>query len=349
MSTHYRHLVLADRIEIEKLVDQGFTQSAIAEQIGVHRSTISREIRRRSWQPEHSHANLRPYLRNKLDTRMPRSRLYLAGQAQVHADNRAKLSHQPYRLNNDQLVDWILSHLRKGWTPEEICGRLRSEFPNSLRMRLSPETFYSWIYSPRQKHRQLWQYLPRGHKRRRRMSGRRVHSDRIKFRVSIHDRPEAVESREEFGHWESDSVLGLRGSGALHTTVERTSRYLVAVKIPAVDASSTLQAQKIVYSSLPKHSVKTVTVDNGKEFSFHYKLKAESGIPTYFADPYSAYQRGTNEHFNGRIRKYLPKGTSFDDISQEEIDEIVQEINNRPRKVLGWATPAEVFQELTLS
>lgn len=348
MSTHYRHLVLEDRIEIEKLVDLGFSQSDIASLLGVHRSTISREIRRRSWQPERDHANLRPYLKNKLDTNMPRRRLYLAGQAQLHADARGKLSHQPYRLKHDQLVDWILSHLRKGWTPEEICGRLRSEFPNSTRMRLSPETLYAWIYSPRQRHRELWQYLPRGHKRRRRRSGRGVHSERIKLRVSIHDRPASVEDRQEFGHWESDSVLGLRGSAALHTTVERTSRYLVAMRIPSVDAGSTLHAQKVIYGRMPRFAVKSVTVDNGIEFAFHHKLKEETGIPTYFADPYSAYQRGTNEHFNGRIRRYLPKGTSFEDLEQDEVEAIVWEINNRPRKVLGWATPAEVFQELTL-
>ena len=101
-----------------------------------------------------------------------------------------------------------------------------------------------------------------------------------------------------------------------------------------------------MYRVLPAHAVKSVTAANGSEFAPHYKLAATIGVPTYFCDPYSAYQRGSNEHFNGRLRKYLPKGTTFEDLTQEELDEYIGEINDRPRKVLGWATPAEVFQEL---
>lgn len=128
--------------------------------------------------------------------------------------------------------------------------------------------------------------------------------------------------------------------------MERTSRFYQAVKISKVAATPTLKAQLGFYKQLPAHAVRSVTVDNGAEFAHHYKLADSIGVPTYFADPYSAYQRGSNEHFNGQLRKYLPKGTSFDELPQEEIDEFVREINNRPRKVLGWATPAEVFWEL---
>lgn len=346
MSTHYRHLSLNDRIEIEKLLDQHHTHAEIARRLGVHRSTINREVRRRSWQPEYDHANLRPYLRNKLDTRNQHTRLYLAGQAQLDADTRKQRSHQPHRMRYDQLVDWVIGQLRRGWTPEEISGRLPIEFPTNLRMRVSPETVYAWIYSREQQHRALWQYLARGQKKRRRIKGRSVHRERIKYRVSIHDRPATVETREEFGHWESDSVLGLQGSEGIHTTVERKSRYYVGVKIPKVAAEPTLQAQLRLYQGLPVRAVRSVTADNGGEFAHHYKLADTIGVPTYFADPYSAYQRGSNEHFNGRLRKYLPKGTNFQDVTQEELDEFLHEINNRPRKILGWATPAEVFQEL---
>lgn len=346
MTTQYRHLTLDDRIEIEKLHDRGTSNAEIARQIGVHRSTIGRELSKRSWQPEHDHANLRPYHRNKLDTRTPHERLYLAGQAHHHATVRRARSHQIYRMTYDRLIDWVITHLRRGWTPEEISGRLPVEHADDPRMRTSTETLYAWIYAPQQQHRQLWQYLARGQKKRRRIKGRSVHRERIKYRVSIHDRPQAVESREEFGHWESDSVLGAPGSGGIHTSVERKSRFYVGVKIPAVAAAPTLDAQLRVYQSLPAHAVRSVTADNGPEFAHHYRLADTIGVPTYFADPYSAYQRGSNEHFNGRLRKYLPKGTSFADLSQEELDEFIWEINNRPRKVLGWATPAEVFQEL---
>ncbi|MGK0740835.1 IS30 family transposase [Leucobacter sp. Z1108] len=346
MSTHYRHLTLDDRIEIEKLIGHGHNRAEIARHLGVHRSTITREIRKRSWQPERDHGNLRPYLRNKLNTRSPRDRLYLAGQAQLHADTRRSRSHQPYRMTHDPLIDWVIGHLRRGWTPEEISGRLPMEHPNDHRMRVSTETVYAWIYSPGQQHRQLWQYLERGQKKRRRLKGRSVHTERIKYRVSIHERPTEVDTREEFGHWESDSVLGARGTGALHTTIERRSRYYTAVKLPHAAADPTLHAQLGIYQQLPPHAVRSVTADNGSEFAHHYKLADTIGVPTYFCDPYSAYQRGSNEHFNRRIRRYLPKGESFTDLTQRELDEYVWEINNRPRKVLGWATPAEVFQEL---
>ena len=346
LTAHYRHLGLDDRIEIEKLVDRGVRRAEIARRVGVHRSTITRELARGSWQPEHDNANLRPYLRNKLNTRDRHQRLYLGGQAQQHADTRAARSHNPYRMSHDRLVDWVLSALRRGWTPEEIGGRLPIEFPDDTRMRASPETLYAWIYALGQRHRQLWQYLPRGHKKRRKRQGRKTHCERTKWRTSIHDRPATVEDRIEFGHWEADSVLGLRGTGAIHTSVERRSRYLIGRKIPAVTAAATLTAQLSMFTTMPAHAGRSVTADNGSEFAFHYQLADTLAIPTYFADPYSAWQRGTNEHFNGRIRKYLPKGTSFQDLAQTELDEFITEINNRPRKVLGWATPAEEFQEL---
>lgn len=213
---------------------------------------------------------------------------------------------------------------------------------------MSPETVYAWIYALGQRERQFWQYLTRGQKKRRRQTGRKVQTERIKWRTSIHDRPAEADARTEFGHWESDSVLGARGTGALHTTVERVSRYYVAVKIPTVAAAPTLHAQLRLYQGMPTHAVRSITADNGSEFAYHYKLADTIGVPTYFADPYSAYQRGSNEHFNGRLRRYLPKGTSFADLTQNEVNEYLHEINNRPRKVLGWATPAEVFQELSL-
>ena len=338
---------LEDRIEIEKLRDAGYTCAEIARRTGRHRSTITRELRRGSWQPEHDHANLRPYLRNRLDTRGPHERLYLAGQAQLKADTRQAGSHQPHRMTYDLLVSWVISHLRKGWTPEEIAGRLPIEFPDDPQMRACHETLYGWLYAPGQQHRQLWQYLCRGQKKRRRRQGRKIHRERIKWRTSINDRPAVVDERTEFGHWESDSVLGARGTGSAHTTVERVSRYYIAVKIPQVAATPTLDAQLRTYRALPPHAVKSITADNGSEFAHHYQLADTLGVPTYFADPYSAYQRGSNEHFNGRLRRYLPKGTSFHDLTQQDLDEITSEINNRPRKCLDWATPTEVFHELS--
>jgi IS30 family transposase len=285
LTAHYRHLTIDDRIEIQTLHDRGKSKAEISRRIGVHRSTISREFTRGSWQPEHDHANLRPYLRNRLDTRRPRSRLYLGHQAHLQAQSRGARSHQPHRMRRDRLVDWVIKRLEKGWTPQEISGRLGIEFPSDARMRVSTEVIYAWIYAPAQQHRQLWQYLPRGAKKRRRRQGRRVHSERIKWRTSIHERPAEVSDRSQFGHWESDSVLGVHGTGALHTTVERVSRYVCAVKLPGATAQATLDAQLAIYAQFPAHASRSVTADNGSEFTWHYRLADTIGVPPISRTP----------------------------------------------------------------
>lgn len=176
-----------------------------------------------------------------------------------------------------------------------------------------------------------------------------VHSNKIMWRVSLSHRPEEVTTRTPFGHWESDSIIGASNGGGIHTSLERKSRFLCAVKIPAITAVDTFETQHRMFEGLPAHAVASVTADNGFEFAHHYKLADTLGIPTYFCDPYSSWQRCTNEHFNGRIRRYLPKKTRFDDLTQEELDQLVAEINNRPRIVLGWFTPAILFQVLSLA
>lgn len=348
MSRQYKHVSLAERVEIEKLLDRGEFQAEIARRLGRSRSTISREVQRRSWRPSNTSAAYTPYRPVGLRTGEGTSRQYRATVAHAHAQRAAQRSHQPHRMRQDRLVDYVRERLRRGWTPAEIAGRLPLEFGDDALMRVSHETLYAWIYAPAQRELRLWQYLPRGQcKRRKQGPARRVcRAPQIPFRVPIHHRPAVVEDRVEFGHWEADSVLGTKGTGALHTEVERTSRYLIATKITALSAQATLTAQQNMISSLPPHAVKSITADNGSEFAWHHKLADATGVPTYFAVPYSAWQRGTNEHFNGRIRKYLPKRTRLDTITEEELADIITEINNRPRKILGWHTPAEIFTQL---
>lgn len=348
MSRQYKHVSLSERIEIEKLLDQGRTQAQIARSLGRSRSTISREISRRSWRASNTSAAYTPYRPAGLRTREWTARHYRATIAQAHAGRAAQRCHQPRRMRHDRLVGYVREHLRRGWTPQEIAGRLPLEFAEDPVMRVSHETVYAWIYAPAQRHLQLWQYLTRGQRtRRRRGPARKVRrAPQIRYRVPIHHRPAQVEDRAEFGHWEADSVLGVRGTGALHTEVERTSRFVIAVKITAAAAAPTVAAQQAMIERLPAHAVKSITADNGSEFAWHYKLADATGVPTYFAVPYSAWQRGTSEHFNGRIRKYLPKRTRLDTITDSELADIITEINNRPRKILGWRTPAEVFHRL---
>jgi IS30 family transposase len=179
------------------------------------------------------------------------------------------------------------------------------------------------------------QYLPRGRRKRGKRQGRKVRSERIKWRTSIHHHPAEIEDRGQFGHWEADNVLGAHGTGGLHVSVERSSLYLVGVKIPAITAQATLEAQQAVFTVMPAHAAPSVTADNGSEFAYQYRLADTLDIPTYFADRYSAYQRGTNEHFNARIRRYLPKGTRFTELTLTELHEYITETNNWPRKILA--------------
>ena len=187
----------------------------------------------------------------------------------------------------------------------------------------------------------MWEYLPLKRKRRTKKQGRKSQRIRIPNRVTIHLRPKLVEKRVQFGHWEADSVIGKQiKSKVIHTEVERKTRYLQARIIDSKSSRSTIEAQKQIFSKLPS---RTVTMDNGTEFVRHEELN-ELGIKTYFADPYCSGQRGTNENTNGLLRRYLPKKTSFENIGQNELDDIVFEINSRPRKVLKFQTPQEVLE-----
>jgi len=231
----------------------------------------------------------------------------------------------------------------RGWSPEQISGRVRLVFKDNPDMRINPETIYSFIYSDEFKHRKFWEYLPRGHKKRRRKYGRKVRSASISRRVPIHDRPEIVDKNIEFGHFEGDSVEGKGHKSGVHTEVERFSRMYFVKKVDAIDSNQALKAQYEIFKSIPgANTVKSVTLDNGRENHLHYKLN-KIGIKTYFCDPYSSWQRGSNEYHNSLFRRYFPKGTDFTEITREEIDGVVEEINNTPRKCLGYYTAYEVY------
>jgi transposase, IS30 family len=231
----------------------------------------------------------------------------------------------------------------RGWSAEQISGRMKLVFPDNFDMRICPESIYSFAYSEEFKQKKLWEYFPRGYKKRKKKGGRRVHRSHIKHRISIHNRPKVIDKNTQFGHFEGDSVEGRKSKGSsVHTEVERYSRMYFAVKVENLSSGQALKAQKKIFSQLPKGVVRSVTLDNGRENHLHYKLK-RLAIDTYFCDPYSSWQRGSNEYHNGLLRRYFPKKTDFTNITQEEIDDCVREINNTPRKCLGYYTAYEVF------
>jgi transposase, IS30 family len=222
---------------------------------------------------------------------------------------------------------------------------LKREHDHSV---ICPETIYAFIYAPQNKQLRLWEYLPRKQMHRKKQGGRTAQRVRIPDRVSIHLRPRRIETRHEVGHWEADSIIGRQTKGPIiHTAVERKTRYLVAGLLPARSAAATITYQLQLFSSLPAYLRRSVTTDNGLEFVEHQQLHSLK-VSTYFADPYASWQRGTNENHNGLLRRYLPKKTPFTHLTQEDLDDMVEEINHRPKKCLAWQTAAEALHyELT--
>lgn len=323
----YHHFSSVERGKIELMVSQGKRRAAMARELGRHPSSIGREIGRNS--TRHG------YDAHKADRRYQARRKACRPQS--------KLAYGPLR-------DYVAEKIAElGWTPELVAGRLALDHATAPAMRLCHETIYQAIYKNRHYLDFLQAFLPQARlKRRKRGQGKTRRGPSIPHRVSISERPAAVDKRIEHGHWEGDTVVGKNQDGFIVTLVERTARLLQAVKTKTKGAREVRRAVIDALQDRPTSWVKTLTFDNGTEFAQHQTMAKRLGAKTYFADPYSAYQRGTNEHVNGLIRRYLPKGTPFKHLTQHHLDRIVEFLNNRPRKCLGYRTPNEVFQKQRL-
>lgn len=318
MKKTHSKLTAFEREKISIYLAKGFSKRETARRLNRSDSTIRDELKRNRWQDG-----------------------YVAIHAQAVSEKRISQARTRHHLKNKSIYKYSLKKLRCGWSPEQIAGRLKLKHPNNSYWSIHWETIYRYIYDKENQEKRLWTYLPRKQKRRKHYYGRSAQKVRIPDRVSIHLRPSEVESRQVFGHWEGDSIVGKQHKNGIHTQVERKTRYLKAQLISKVNASQTVRAQSQMYRNLPKQAKKSTTVDNGKEFTNHKQFD----LPVYFADPYSSWQKATNENTNGLIRRYLPKKTDFNTINQFELDEIVFEINNRPRKCLGFYTPREKFEK----
>ena len=317
----YQHINGNERELIAIWVNQGISIRAIAKSLNRSHATIVREVRR-------NHSLI--------------SNRYVAITAQRRAEERSIRSRRRHPLKDPVAYSYILEKLRQGWSPEQIAGRLKKESGQAI---ICHETIYRFIYDSDNQNKRLWEFLPRKQKSRREQNGRSVHKVRIPQRVSIHDRPEEVNSRSQFGHWEGDTVEGRKSEGdGIHTEAERLSKLFLARLVDRIDSRETSFTQKQMFQVLPDKARLSTTLDNGRENHSHQLLRFLK-MKTYFADPYSSWQRGTNENSNGLLRRYLPKGTSFQNLTQAELDDMVWEINNRPRKCLGYNTSQEVFEE----
>jgi len=316
---------------IARLLAQSYSIRAIANTLNRSPSSVSEEVRRnRYWNGD--------------------KYSYDALYAQEEYESRKSKAGKRVPLKSKWIYQYVMDGLRNNWSPEQIAGKLKIEHPLMRTRRVGVETIYRYIYDQTNKEEALWEYLPRGQKKRRKQKGRSVHRSHIPDRVSISDRPKAIDRRKEFGHYEGDTIEGRRSVGdGIHTEVERVSRKVYAKLVARITSEDTSKAQKEIFSPMPRATRKSTTLDNGKENHMHIKLTEELGMRTYFAHPYSSWERGTNENTNGLIRRYFPKGTNFRTITQDELNEVVEELNNRPRKVLGFKTPNEVFNSYTIN
>jgi len=319
----YTHLTEQNRYVISHLKLAGYSYREIARRIGRSHTTISREIKRNG--PKIPGGVYWYYVTHPIAV----ERLH-------HPKNHR-------RQDNKRLREYVESKIRQGWPPEVISARLNLDYPTDQQMRISHETIYRWIFLDAQKGGDLYQHLRRRHKRRRKQTrygtGRRF----LPERISIDERPLIVDGRKRFGDWEGDTLEGAKGTGGLATHVERKSRYLLAVKLVDKKATTMTQQSTKAFHKIPRKLRHTLTVDNGREFADFKELESKTNLKVYFADPYSAWQRGTNENTNGLLRQYFPKGINLKSVSEKEVAFVVKKLNNRPRKCLNYLTPNEVF------
>ena len=306
---NYTHLSLGERYQIYALIGAEHSINFIARALNRSPSTILREIRRNK--------SLRGYQVNN-----------------AHKKACARRSNNALSIIAN-VWDWVTDKLKENWSPQQIAG---------VHGGLSHMSIYRYIWTNKRKGGRLWQCLRRKAKPYRQRLTAETRG-RINDRVSIHERPSIVDARTRIGDWEADTIIGQHHKQAIVTLVERKTGLL---KMKRVDNKTAQQVSEAMIELLKpvRLQVKTITSDNGKEFAQHKKVKQKLFISFFFADAYASWQRGTNENTNGLIREYLPKGCDFRQVSDDEMQDIENKLNNRPRKRLGFKTPMQAFYNI---
>ena len=322
----YTHLTPFERGHIASLRQAEWSARRIAHDLGRSPSTISRELKRGS----------------------NRRGRYQALNAQQAYQVRRTRCVKPRKLEqHPRLQAYICEKIREQWSPDEIARTLRHDFPRDRSMRVSHETIYTFVYADKHQNGTLYTHLRQAHRKRRRR--RNTYSKRGLFpgRVGIEQRPKIVDARRRTGDWEGDLVHGRQGAPAILTLVERKHGYLLAYKVDNKRAYTIGRAFLKAFRVIPDKFIKTITLDNGNEFAGFKTIEKDLQTNIYFADPYAAWQRGTNENTNGLLRQYIPKKADLHALTQRELNIIVEKLNNRPRKRLNYRTPAQLFQKAT--
>ena len=352
-----RYLTQEEREVIDLCWAEGWSQADIAREIGRDASTISRELARNKFEgvprkpplPDGRRRRPGPVPGTEGPGRRPRLR-YRAGPAQAKAEARARRP-KPSRLaQQPELQTWVQDKLEsEQWSPEQIARRLREEFPDDESMRISHEAIYQALYVQGRGalRRELTVCLRTGRalrKPRRRADGRR---ERIKDKVLISERPAEAEDRAVPGHWEGDLIIGEDSGSAIGTLVERSTRFVMLLHLPTDHGAEAVRDAIVAQiNTLPAALRRSLTWDQGIELARHAEITFAADLPVYFCDPHSPWQRGTNENTNGLLRQYFPKGSDLSDHDAAHLNLIAAKLNGRPRKTLGFKTPAEVLARL---
>lgn len=315
----YKQISLGERHKIEGFLSVGMNRASIARKLGRAKSTVSREISR-----------------NRINQHS--SGRYKAEFAHRLTKKRRALKRQSCKFTS-QMETQIRSLLRRELSPEQIKGKCREEGKKMV----SHERIYQYVYKDKREGGDLYKHLRRRHRERKRNRGSKYKKrGRIPDRTSIDKRPKGADNKTRYGHWEGDTIIGKGHQGVIVSLTERKTRYQVMIKLSSKKSTKVSQAIIERMFHLGPY-FKTVTFDNGLEFADHKRITQALGTKVYFADPYSAWQRGLNENQNGLFRQYVPKSTNIKKVSQQKITTFTNKLNHRPRKGLGYKTPFELF------
>ena len=324
MARKYRQLLPDQRNQIQRGLNQGLSIRGIARQLGRSPSTISREIQR---------------------GRVKETYDAVYGREEAQRRRRKGVR----KLTEGSPLTLAVTHaiLQRKWSPEQIAGRLRMDYPEDKQWHVSHETIYQFIYAhpAGELRKALIAGLRRGHSKRKPRTRGKDRRGGITNMRSIRERPEEAQAREVPGHWEGDLIKGAFNASAIGTLVDRSSRFVILARVEDATAEAILESFTRRLRTLPKSFRQTLTYDQGREMARHQELERNTGIRVYFADPHSPWQRPTNENTNGLLRQYFPKGTDLSEYSQRRLTQVAEELNNRPRKSLGFRTPAEVMAQ----
>lgn len=344
----YTHVTGGERIRIEmpRFGDHE-TIRQVARQLHRSASTISRELRRGLWFASNGNESYRPCHPGRLKTgAWTAGPFYSALTARRKAEARSRRPRKPGRMMDARLHAWVADALARGWTPELIEGRSKPEHPADPSMRIGHECLHQWIHQGHADGEDRRRHPPRAKRHRTRRAGRRAGRVTIPMRVPLALRPRVVDHRGSFGHYESDTVIASAPSRrCVDTQVERKTRRLFARLIESKSAPATARAEYAIHSRIPAAARIDRTGDNGSESALHRLVDEALGMLTYYADPYSPWQRASNGNRDGMIRRYLPEHASLKNLTQTELDDIVTGINDTPMKLLDYHTPNEAWQE----